>query len=33
MAIEVNADTFEEVILASGLPVLVDFWDPAVFHA
>jgi thioredoxin 1 len=28
MAIEVNADTFEDVVVASDVPVLVDIWGP-----
>ena len=28
MAVEVNADTFENEVLKSELPVLVDFWGP-----
>ena len=28
MAIEVNADSFEEEVVQSEVPVLVDFWGP-----
>ena len=28
MAVEVNADSFENEVLKSELPVLVDFWGP-----
>ncbi len=28
MAIDVNADDFEQVVLKSNVPVLVDFWGP-----
>ncbi len=29
MAIDVNADTFEQKVLKSSTPVLVDFWGPS----
>ena len=28
MAIEVNADTFEQEVVRSEVPILVDFWGP-----
>jgi thioredoxin 1 len=28
MAIEVNSDTFENVVVRSNTPVVVDFWGP-----